>query len=238
MEWREYGRALKDLLGLRGSPVAVTYSMVPVPEDETGRAWACQALLGARDGKTFYLTRQTSACVGGSWHLGLVPKPTGEAAKPLKKFLVHGEKLFCSLSALYRAMALTTPPPLDLGDTIILSPLEEAEEKPDLVVFVCNPEQGCRLLTLAQYSTGVPPRTEVVGSTCHMAIAYPIASGEINVSLLDYTSRRIQPFEKDELTVSVPYHLMRSLVESIPSCTAGTAKIEGLQELMDETSSG
>ena len=31
---------------------------------------------------------------------------------------------------------------------------------------------------------------------------------------------------KDELFVSVPYHRMAGIIESIPLCTAGTAKTE------------
>ncbi len=150
----------------------------------------------------------------------------------MKKFLVHGEKLFCSVSTFYRSISLTGPPPFGLADYAIFSPLEEAMEKPDLVVFICNPEQGCRLLTLAQYATGMPPRTEMAGSTCHMVIAYPIVSGEINVSLLDYTSRRIQKYASDELMVSVPYHHMRHVVESVEFCSAGTASIEGLKRML------
>jgi uncharacterized protein (DUF169 family) len=132
-------------------------------------------------------------------------------------------------------MSLTSEPPLNLADYVVFSPLEQADEKPDLVVFICNPEQACRILTLDLYATGIPPRCEVAGSTCHMAIAYPIVSGEINVSLLDYTSRKLQKFGEDELTVSVPYHHMHGIVESIESCSAGTASIEGLKRMLRAT---
>jgi uncharacterized protein (DUF169 family) len=232
MEWKEYAEKLKSVLGLKGSPVAVTYSMKPLSGAAEAKAWVCRALLGSRDGKTYCISKETSSCAGGTWHLGLGPKPTGEADKALKKFLVHGEKLFCSVATFYRAMSLTTSPPTGLADYAIFSPLEKMEEKPDLVVFICNPEQACRLVTLAEYATGIPPRTEMAGSTCHMVVAYPIVSGQINVSLLDYTSRRIQKFAADELAVSVPYNNMHDIVGSIESCSAGTASIEGLQRML------
>jgi uncharacterized protein (DUF169 family) len=232
MEWRQYAERLKEVLKLKGSPVAVTYSMKPAAGTAEAKAWACRALLGARDGNTFCLSKDTSSCPGGTWHLGLGPPPTGDAGKALKKFLVHGEKLFCSIATFHRAVHLTTDPPLGLADYVIFSPLEMADQKPDLVVFLCNPEQACRLLTLAQYATGVPPRTEMGGSTCHMVVAYPIVSGEINVSLLDYTSRRLQKFAEDELAVSIPYPHMGHVVGSIESCSAGTASIEGLKRML------
>jgi uncharacterized protein (DUF169 family) len=232
MEWKEYAQRLKEVLGLKGSPVAVTYSMRPAAGASETKAWVCRALLGARDGKTYCINKDTSSCAGGTWHLGLAPRPSGDADKAFKKFLVQGEKLFSSVSTLYRCMSLTSKPPLGLADYVIFSPLEESGIKPDLVVFICNPEQGCRLLALALYATGIPPRTEMAGSTCHMVIAYPMVSGEINVSLLDYTSRRLQKFGEDELAVSVPYHYMSSIVESIESCSAGTAGIEGLKRFL------
>jgi len=232
MEWKEYSQRLKEVLKLKGSPVAVTYSMKPAKTTSETRAWVCGALLGARDGKTYCISKDTSSCPGGTWHLGLGPKPSGDADKALKKFLVHGEKLFCSYATFYRCMSLTAEPPLNIADYVIICPLEEAEEKPDLVVFICNPEQACRLVTLALYATGIPPRTELAGSTCHMAIAYPLVSGEINVSLWDYTARRLQKLSENELSVSVPYHHVKDIVGSIESCSAGTASIEGLERML------
>jgi uncharacterized protein (DUF169 family) len=232
MEWKKYAETLKEILALKGSPVAVTYSMRPAEPGSRARRWVCRALLDARDGRTVCISKENSGCPGGSWHLGLSPKPTGAADKALKKFLVHGEKLFCSVATFYRNVSLTSDPPLGLADYVIFSPVEGAEIKPDLVVFICNPEQACRIMTLAQYATGIPPRTEMAGSTCHMVVAYPMVTGEINVSLLDYTSRRIQKFGENELTVSVPYHYMDGIVGSIESCSAGTASIEGLRRML------
>ncbi len=232
MEWKEFSQKLKEVLVLKGSPVAVTYSMKPPSKAADAKAWVCRALLDARDGKTLCISKDTSSCAGGTWHLGLGPRPTGDADKALKKFLVHGEKLFCSIATLHRCMSLTTEPPLGLADYVIFSPLEEAQEKPALVVFVCNPQQACRILTLALYATGIPPRMEMAGSACHMAVAYPIVSGEINLSLWDYTARRLQKLSEDELTVSVPYHYMHDIVGSIESCSAGTASIEGLKRML------
>jgi hypothetical protein len=55
---------------------------------------------------------------------------------------------------------------------------------------------------------------------------YPLVSGEINVSFLDFTARKMKKYSPDELFVSVPYHRMAGIIESIPFCTAGTAKTE------------
>jgi len=93
-------------------------------------------------------------------------------------------------------------------------------------VFVCNAEQACRLVTLDSYDTGIPPRIEMSGATCHQAVAYPIVTGELNVSLMDYTSRRIPEYKPEDLLVSIPYHRFLGVMRSIDHCTAGRAKME------------
>lgn len=231
MIWRDYSQRLRQLLTLEGSPIAVSYSMTPVARPKTGRHAVCQALVEARSGAIINLTKDSCACPGGIWHLGLGPRPSGKGADVLKKFLVEGEKLFCSIATMNRTMTLTSSPPEGLAENVILSPLEKAELMPDLVVFLCNPEQACRLVTLAAYPSGKPPRPEMAGSTCHMVIAYPLVTGEINVSLMDYTDRSHRDYKADELFVTIPYHMMPGLIWSIDRCSAGTASVEFPPEL-------
>ncbi len=233
MIWKEYSARLKEVLALEGSPIAVTYSMTPVSGAETERRMVCQALLDARSGAIINLSQESCPCPGGVWHLGLGPRPSGEGDKMLKKFLVEGEKLFCSIATMHRAMTLTSPPPLGLAEYVVFSPLEKAELMPDLVVFLCNPDQACRLVTLATYPDGKPPKAELVGSTCHMVIAYPLVSGELNLSLMDYTSRKYQDYKAEELFVTIPYHMMPGLMWSIDRCSAGTAKVDLPQEVQE-----
>lgn len=226
MVWQEWSHTLKDVLGLKGSPVAVSYSIEAGLGPSPGKHWVCGAMRDARDGKTICVTADNSSCPGGTWHLGLGPAPSGDRRRALQRFLVHGEKLYCSIAAFHRAMTLATQPPLGMADRVLFAPLEAAPAEPDVVLFLCNAEQACRLLTLATYSSGISPKTEMVGSACHMAIAYPLASGEVNVSFLDYTARKMKRYDPNELIVSVPYFRMADLVGSIDRCTAGTAETE------------
>ncbi|TKJ31201.1 hypothetical protein CEE39_07435 [bacterium (candidate division B38) B3_B38] len=226
MEWKNYAVEIRKLLELKGNPVAITYSIEPPSKSAEGRYRVCEALLCARDGKVIDLTAASSACSGGTWHLGLGERPRGEGAKALKEFLVHGEKLYCSIAAMHRSQHLTTPPPLGLAEHVVFSPMDKAEFRPDIVLFICNAEQACRLVTLDSYDTGIPPRTEMSGSTCHQAVAYPLVTGELNVSLMDYTSRRIKGYQPADLLVSIPYHRFHGVMRSIDHCTAGRAKME------------
>ena len=226
MKWQDYASEIKEVLGLEGSPVAITYSMEPPSKAAKGKRRVCNAFIQARDGKVIDLTASTSACRGGTWHLGLCEPPKGEEDKDIKEFLVKGEKLFCSIAAFHRMQYLTAPPPLGLAEHVVLSPLDKAEFEPDLVLFICNALQACRLVTLDGYETGIPPKLEMCGSTCHQAVAYPVVTGELNVSLMDYTSRKIKGYKPEDLLVSIPYHRFHGVMRSLDGCAAGRAEFE------------
>jgi len=226
MEWKDYAAEISAVLGLAGSPIAITYSMEPPAAAAAGRHRVCEAFLKAREGETIDLTAESSSCRGGSWHLGLAERPKGEGDKALKEFLVKGEKLFCSVTVFHRAQYLCAAPPFGLAEHVVLSPMQKAEFEPDVVLFICNPLQACRLVTLDNYATGIPPKLEMCGSTCHQAVAYPVVTGELNVSLMDYTSRRMSGYKADELLVSIPYHRFIGVMRSLDKCTAGRAKFE------------
>jgi uncharacterized protein (DUF169 family) len=225
MDWRSCSFEIRRVLALKGSPIAVSYSMTSPVGTNGHRRSVCQALLCSRSGDVVSLSKDSCNCPGGAWHLGLEPRPSDEIYKLWEDFLIDGERLFCSPTSIRRMMALTSPPPLGRAGHVIFSPLEKAELTPDLVVFLCNPEQACRLVTLATYPEGKPPKLEMAGSTCHMVIAYPLVTGEINVSLMDYASRRYQDYEPTELFVTIPYDLMPGLMWSLDRCGAGTVEI-------------
>ena len=226
MNWTNYAGEISNLLGLNNQPVSITYSMKPPTRDgHHSKHRVCDALLEASSGETIDLTVETCGCPGGTWHIGLESYPGGEKDKVQKDFLVNREKIFCSIAASHRTRALTVPPPRGLADHVVLSPLGQAEFRPDAVLFICNPEQACRLVTLESYETGIFPKVEMAGSTCYQAVTYPVVSGEINVSLMDYTSRHIPGFHPEDLIVTIPYHRFLNVMRSIDECSAGRAKI-------------
>lgn len=226
MEWTNYARELRDVLRLEGSPIAITFSMKAASGATGGKYRACDAFVRARDGEIIDLTASNSTCRGGSQYLGFVETAKGEDADALTEFLVNGEKLFCSPVAFQRMRSLSPHPPTGVAPHVVMSPLEKAEFRPDIVLFICNAEQGCRLVTLDGYDTGIPPRLHMAGATCYQVVAYPAVTGELNVSLMDFTSRRIRGYKPEDLFVAVPYHRLPGIMRSIAHCTAGTAKME------------
>jgi len=238
MEWMRYAEEVRDVLHLEGSAIAVTFSPKGPASADGKKHRVCDAFLKARAGAVIDLTAESSVCRGGSMYLGLIEPVTGEDNDALNDFLVNGEKLFCSIAAFNRMKSLTPKPPTGMTKHVIMCPLEKAEVRPDLVVFLCNAEQACRLVTLDGYDTGIPPRLHMAGATCYQVIGYPIVTGEMNVSVMDYTSRRIKGYKAEDLFVAVPYHRFHGIMRSIPRCTAGTAKMEipeSFRRAMSET---
>lgn len=226
MEWQQWGQRLKEILALKKSPVAVTYSDTAPADASGGKCRACSALSQATAGKVVALSAANSTCPGGSLYLGLRAQAP-EQAKVLRDFLINGEKLFASPTAIQRANALAkVKPPLGMADYVVFSPLESAELKPDIAVFTCNAWQAARLINLAWFQNGLPMECDPTGSLCRSVITYPLITGKVNVSFGDITARKSERLAEDELFVTLPYEFLWSAFSSIEGCSAGAAKAE------------
>jgi len=225
-EWQDYSLILKELLNLEFSPVAVNCVKEPLLENTGKKVRICRAILDAGKGEIIQLDKSNNACFGASWHLGFhkIKDPKIEAM--IKKFVVEGEKLFCSYQALDSLLSQMEEPPDNSNSYFILAPMEKAQILPQLVLFVVNAETACRLLTLVTFLDGVMPKIKIGGPTCRMSIIYPLLSGEVNVSFYDYTARKMCNVEKDKLLISIPYAKIPRIIENIDKCSAGRAKIE------------
>lgn len=229
--WKEEVGTLVEVLGLDRKPVAVTFTTDEMESGSRERISFCQALKRAAGGEAFVIEAENSACPGGSWHCGLTEPPSGPAWRFLQRFLTRGEKLTHSIVSFHRMLALGSPPPTGLTDRVVVGPADRASLRPDVVVFLVDPEQACRLITLDHYWDGMPLQVEVTGSLCHAAIAYPVVTGRTNVTFGDWTARRMQKYPRDTVFLSVPYERMAALVAAVPRCSAGNAPLEIPREI-------
>jgi uncharacterized protein (DUF169 family) len=232
-EWQNYSGVLKDLLGLEYSPVAVSCVKEPILQPSDKKVRICRGILDAGTGETIQVDRRSNACFGASWHLGLQKIEDPKVISMIKKFVVDGEKLFCSYEALDKLISQMEEVPDNSRSHFVLTPLEKAECEPDVVIFICDANAACRLLTLAIFLDGVMPRIKIGGPTCRMAIMYPLQTGELNISFYDYTARKMCNVDKDKLLVTIPYKKIPGMIESIDRCSAGRAKIEYPQEFRE-----
>lgn len=232
-EWQQFSLELKELLSLESSPVALNCLKEPLSSPPEKKIRICRAILDAAMGQRLQIGRNNNACFGAGWHLGFNKLKDKRVLDMVKKFVVEGEKLFCSYQALDKLISQMEEVPDNSDSYFLLSPMESSQFKPQLVIFLCNAEAACRLLTLGIFIDGIMPKVKIGGPTCRMAIMSPLLTQEINLSFYDYTARKICNVDKDKLLITVPYSKIPLIIESIDKCSAGKAKIEYPQEFRE-----
>jgi len=224
--WQNYSLIFKELLGLEYSPVAVNCLKESPAQKSDKKVRICRAILDAGRGETLPVDKENNACFGASWHLGFQKITDPKIGNMIKKFVVEGEKLFCSYQALDTLISQMEAVPDNAKSHFLLSPMEKAEAEPELVIFICDAQAACRILTLVTFLDGNMPKIKIGGPTCRMIIMEPLLTGEVNLSFYDYTARKMCNVERDKLLVAVPYQKIPAIIESIDACSAGRAKIE------------
>jgi len=233
--WQEYALVFKELLNLEYSPVALSreQELRGLMAQGQKKMRICRAILDAGKGESLEISKMNNACFGAAWHLGFHQIKDPKVIQMIKKFVVEGEKLFCSHAALDKLISQMEEVPDNSESRFLLAPMEKAEFLPQLVIFIVDAEAACRLLTLVTFIDGVMPPVKIGGPTCRLSIIYPLLTGAVNISFYDYTARKICNVEKDKLLVSIPYVKIPQMIDSIDKCSAGTAKIEYPQEFRE-----
>lgn len=208
MHWQGWSGRLKKELKLGTEPIAVTFAnAVPkggaAPE---GKVSVCQALKRASEGASVTITADTCGCPGGLVSLGLGQMPA-QGKERLVDFLVNRERVYCSRVAVHRGQHVVEAP-LGMASHVSFAPLARALDLPDLVVFIGKPGTLHDLIGFAGYWEGGSLPSELAGPACRTGIAYPIVTGNLGISLLDFGARRLAGFAEDQLLVSVPLHRM------------------------------
>jgi len=235
MYWQKWSERLKKELKLGTDPVAVTFAGAPAPGtiSPQGKVSVCQALKRASEGEAVTITAETCGCPGGLVSLGLGQMPP-QGREKLVDFLVNKEKVYCSRVAIHRGQQ-TVLPPVGLASHILFAPLSRAEVLPDLVVFIGKPGSLHHLLGFASYWEGRSMKPELSGPACRTGVAYPIVTGEIGLSLLDFGARRLAGFAEDQLLVAVPFHRMIGILHALDQGVGGEReeKPESIERQID-----
>lgn len=144
--YEEKVNELKELLGLKGSPVAVKLVKSP---DELPEGYSklsekkrhCEFVQDARlTGNKGYATSAEHLCKGGAGVMGIDPLPASVASGKMYHQLGNYETLEGAQETI-----VAIPKSSENYYASIYSPLERAEYEPDVIVLVITPKQALRV---------------------------------------------------------------------------------------------
>lgn len=234
MSYKKQADVFKKTFELKYAPLAISFTNEEISSGRYEKTSFCKALKLASEGESFVIDKDVSVCPGGSQFCGFSEIHSGQKKRRVQQFLTKGEKLTSSIVTFERMQKLAIPPATDLADRIVISPLDTAEIRPDMILFLCNAEQACRLITLDTYWDGISPKQQIIGALCYSAIVYTIMSGNTNMTMGDWTARSHQGFEPDIVFLSVPYERIHNLIAAIPHCSAGDAEANIPEEFQSD----
>ena len=223
MNYKEQADVFKRTFGLKYEPMAISFTNDEISSGRYEKTSICKALKLASEGESFIIDKDVSICPGGSQFCGFSEIHAGEKKRRLQKFLTKGEKLTSSIVTFERMQKLAIPPATDLADRVVICPLDKAEIRPDMILFLCNGEQACRLIALDTYWDGISPKQQIIG---HLLYSNSVHHNEWKTNYVgDWTARSHQAFKPDVIFLSIPYERIRNLLEAIPYCSAGDAEV-------------
>ena len=214
----QFSVSLKEILGLKWSPVAVKLvkpdeSTNENPPKSLKRLRYCQLLMEAKRGKSATLTAENIACPAAATALGLLPLPEKIRSGDMLKTL----GLFESKEAAAKTMAQMSRMKLGEVKAIAAAPLENATFKPDVVIIEDKPEKIMWINLAAIHETGgrLSFSSAVFQACCVDVTVIPYQTKNVNVSLGCYGCRDATDIEDDECLVGIPIKKMDKITTSL-----------------------
>jgi uncharacterized protein (DUF169 family) len=100
---------------------------------------------------------------------------------------------------------------------IMVKPVEEYDEEPDVVLIVTNPYNGMRIIQAYTHVFGFNTAYKMSGNQaiCSECTAFPFESNNINVSLLCAGTRFKAKWGDEEMAIGFPFNQFLSIVRGL-----------------------
>ncbi len=218
MTYETIANDLIELLGLKGSPVAVKLvkTQAEIPPglqkiDEKHRH--CQFVQEARlRGLTGYATRAEHQCKGGASVMGIEPAPEIVADGTTYQKLGNFKTVEGAVETVHAIPRLD-----ETNYASVYAPLEKAAFEPDVVVFVVTPRQALRLSQAYLHTSGGRISSDYSGiqSLCADAVVAVRQRGVPNMTLGCNGSRKYSGIAEDEVILGFPAQDLGPMVEAL-----------------------
>ncbi|MGF7117658.1 DUF169 domain-containing protein [Methanobacterium oryzae] len=218
MNYGEMVKELNELLGLKGSPVAVKLveNADEIPDgykkmDEKKRH--CEFVQDARlKGNKGYATSEEHLCKGGAGVMGIETLPESVATGSMYYKLGNFET---AEGALETVNAI--PKARKNNYASIYAPLESAEFDPDVVVLILTPKQALKVSQSLLRKKGGRISSDYSGiqSLCADAVAAVKERGIPNMTLGCNGSRKFAQIADEEVIIGLPPENLEDIVEAL-----------------------
>lgn len=206
----EYATVLKEVLKLRGEPVAVKLIREGEEfpggyEEPVGQLSHCQAVFRARKGESFKLPLSCENCMVGASALNMVDTSEKVASGEFHAGIgIHDSKEAAAKMISDRLIV----PYRSIGE--VVCPLGVADFVPDVVVIADIPERCYWIVPLSTAEKGgrASFSTSPFQCCCEDVVAVPVVTGAPNISLGCFGCRKKTDMAADEMAVGIPYAMI------------------------------
>jgi uncharacterized protein (DUF169 family) len=232
---------IKNVLGVKKEPVGLkVWKEEPqdIPKYE-GRAFpgVCGQIGEVLEsGETFHTNVKNQMCTGGVVACGVAPRFSGEQSVKVVKFHLKREQNYKDLDTAihYQDKVDELIPAVGEKNAALQIALFKDIGDPDLVLIFCTPGAADILNRTYCYAFGEPIQGFGGNGGCPLLIQYPYVTKKPSFSYSDVAWRKYIGLADEELTVSVPYPSLASLVENLPDVAERYRKFgEGMGEGME-----
>lgn len=221
-----YAEDFKNVLHLEREPVGVRfcftgdeYRASTLPEPKLPMPY-CVMVKQAGKGRGFKSRLKHHKCDGGTTALAL--ERSTEKIECGEEYFSYN--LYASRAAARRMRSsiksLHDKQPLTYG--ILVQPLKDCTETPDVVICVINPYQAMRIIQGYEYQTGIKPKLDIgaMQAMCSEATASPYITGELNLSMMCPSTRMLCAWDESDMAAGIPFEQFVPVVEGIMATQA------------------
>jgi uncharacterized protein (DUF169 family) len=218
MVYEEMVKELNELLGLKGSPVAVKLvkSADEIPKSYqkmSKKKRHCEFIQDTRlEGKKGYATAQEHLCKGGAGVMGIEPLPESVASGKMYHQLGNYETTEGALETVNAVPKLE-----EKYYASIYSPLESAKFEPDVIVILLTPKQALRVSQAYLRAKGGRISSDYSGiqSLCADAVVAVAERGVPNMTLGCSGSRKYAEIADEEVIMGIPPKNLAEIVDAL-----------------------
>jgi len=218
MRYKKMVKELNELLGLKGSPIAVKLIKTAreIPESYkkmNEKKRHCEFVQDARlEGSKGYATSKEHLCKGGAGVMGIEHLPESVATGSMYYNLGNFETAEGALETVNAVPKLS-----EEYYASIYSPLESAEFEPDVIVVVLTPKQALRVSQAYLRKTGGRVSSDYSGiqSLCADTVVAVKERGVPNMTLGCSGSRKYAKIAEEEVIMGIPAKNLAEIVDAL-----------------------